>query len=717
MQTKTSTLSLLAVAVLLPLVCFGSGYAQTLASWTFDSVSGNIYYDVSGNGHDAVASGSYIKIITDGLCGKALQCRGQANDNTLNTYDIKVNNSLPDFNLAAFSVEAWAYSYVNLNNPGSFFNQRVIFENTSVGYSGSGIAGGYSLKITELGKILFCWGSSTSGSYGSWANITSDSIMLPHKWYHFVVTWDNTKVVLYINGRVAAQQSGSQTYAVPTKPARIGCEWYYSPSDTSIGVTRQFFNGLIDEVKLFNYALDSQTILQHYSALKPIAERPFKINFGMKNHYCDRNDTAWVPIYLSNYEDWNFCKCKFSIKIDTSKVELLSLDKDSGMVKNWSFTCDQTRPDNVIVTCAGTSDTVKYGEGEFLRCKYRVKPEVLQGDTCFIDVKDIDVDETYHLISALSVPGKVIINQPLILYGDVDGDGSVTVSDARTILSGVIGTIDSVHHPHFTHAVADVSGDGCISSYDAALVSQYSAGMLPELPVMKHSAPGKRVALRKTGTSAISTLSLALVSQSSTDGIKYSITGDNLKGFVAGEFIVSYNSAIADFDTVQIETPLRGATINSGIDKTNKQLPIALTTNDDITNSDSVVALVTITIPSASVFDPTNVFTIASAYLNEGNIPSNVPSGGITSTLPRKNMNNVSMFKNVTYFNHRLNISSKAKSVHVKIYALNGRVIENRFYAKGIVSINTERYPQSVYIYHIWFGNAAVKTGKFLSGK
>lgn len=714
MRKVISTLSMLAVAVQLPFVCFGTVNAQTkpVAYWTFDSIAGNTYFDVSGNGHDAVASGSYIKIITDGLCGKALQCRGQANDNTLNTYDVKVKNSLPDFNLTTFSVEAWAYSYVYMNNPGSFFNQRAIFEHISCC---PGIVGGYSLKILDNGHPFFCWGSPTKGS---WDYVISDSMMLPHKWYHFVVTWDDTKVVFYINNRVAAQKSRSEMYILPTKPARIGCEWYYNSSDTSVGVTRQFFNGLIDELQLYNYALDNLTIQQHYAAYKPIAERPFKINFGMKHHYCDRNDTAWVPIYLSNYEDWNFCNCRFSIKIDTSKIELLSLDKDSGMVKNWSFTYDQTRPDSVIVTCAGTGDTVKYGEGEFLRCKYRVKPAVLEGDTCSIDVKDIDVDETYHLISALSVPGKVIIYQPSILYGDIDGDGCVTVSDARTILSGVTGTIDSVHYPHFTHTVADVSGDGCISSYDAALVSQYSAGMLPDLPVMKSTSLRKNVALRKTGTTAISTLSLALVSQSSTGGTKYSITGDNLKGFVAGEFIVSYNSAIAIFDTAQVETPLRGAVITSGIDKTNELLTIALATNDDITNSDSVVVLATITIPpSASILDPSNVFTIASAYLNEGNIPSNVPSGGITSTLPRKNMNKVSILKNVTYCNHRLNISSNAQSVRVQIYALNGRIIENRYYTTGIVSINTGRYPQSVYIYRVLFGNAEVKTGKFISGK
>jgi hypothetical protein len=691
---------------------------QTVAYWSFDSVSGTTYFDMTGHGYNAVGTGDSIRV-TDGLNGKALECRGSTNTSLTNMFDIKVANSLGNFDFPQFTLEAWVYSYVNLDNPGSFYNQRDIFEYVSCGWEGSGITGGYAMSIMDDGKPFLCW--STSGSGGSWPNVMADSIMLPNRWYHLVGTFASDSVKFYVNGRLAGKRAYSGGYKVSDQQARIGCQYQLTSSTT--GQTRQFFSGKIDELKLYNHVLDSQSVRQKYDILKPVDERPFKINFGMKITYAKPGDTIWVPIYLTNFENWAFCASQFNLRINPSQLSLLTISKDSGMVKNWLLDWNRTLTDSIPVAVAGTSDTVKYGEGEFIRCQYLVKPTVSDGDTCLIKMENIEIDENFHLISALTVPGKVIIKNPQINYGDVTGDGRVTVFDARDILSYVVGMItlpDAVNHPAFTKAVADVSGNKTISSYDAALVFQYSLGMLPDFPVMHQNPLLKKWAAASTSTSEeVAQLSVGLASQSSTDGMKFNITGNNLNGFIAGELAISYNAGVANIDKGLIGTALRGANLQSKIDASTRLIKIAMTTNDDITNSDPVV-LATITLPPNSTSNPAQAFTVETAYLNEGKIQTNVLSGGIVGISQKMKPQGLVRKNPVMFREGILQVNNGVKPVQIQIYSLSGKLIENRIIGKDrdvTARIDMSNYRRGVYVYHVALWSAERLNGTFVVGK
>ncbi len=54
-----------------------------------------------------------------------------------------------------------------------------------------------------------------------------------------------------------------------------------------------------------------------------------------------------------------------------------------------------------------------------------------------------------------------------IVRGDANSDGSVTMADADLILAYILDPTIPI-----SHWAADVSGDGTISAYDAALVMQ-----------------------------------------------------------------------------------------------------------------------------------------------------------------------------------------------------------------------------------------------------
>ena len=68
-----------------------------------------------------------------------------------------------------------------------------------------------------------------------------------------------------------------------------------------------------------------------------------------------------------------------------------------------------------------------------------------------------------------------------VIYGDVNGDANVTSYDAALTLQYSAGLISGWTENQII--AGDVNGDENISSYDAALILQYSAGIIEEFPV------------------------------------------------------------------------------------------------------------------------------------------------------------------------------------------------------------------------------------------
>lgn len=69
--------------------------------------------------------------------------------------------------------------------------------------------------------------------------------------------------------------------------------------------------------------------------------------------------------------------------------------------------------------------------------------------------------------------------QPII-YGDVDGDADVTSYDAALTLQYSAGLTD---FEEWQILAADVDGNGIVQAFDAAIILQYSAGIITEFPV------------------------------------------------------------------------------------------------------------------------------------------------------------------------------------------------------------------------------------------
>ena len=121
---------------------------------------------------------------------------------------------------------------------------------------------GWGLYVNDTS---FGWGVSTDDHNNSLHRIWSDSIEAEKEWHHVVGTYDGATANLYVDGQLAgthynlAQRSGPTLYSdapfVLSKNEDDDDNW--------------IFEGRLQEVRMYNYALDAATIMDHYVTMPP----------------------------------------------------------------------------------------------------------------------------------------------------------------------------------------------------------------------------------------------------------------------------------------------------------------------------------------------------------------------------------------------------------------------------------------------------------------
>lgn len=153
-------------------------------------------------------------------------------------YSLKCNNS-------------WVYNETSSN--GQQFLTMAAWVNPT-DYSGDGIIiGGAYLCINSSGKLyVYCYGRTPEQYF------TGTTIIPTGQWTHIAVTWDDKDCTGYVNG---VQEFKKSHPGIPNSSHHnkkdIGSEYG----------TRRFFNGLIDDVRVYNTCL-SATDIQLLSSAK-----------------------------------------------------------------------------------------------------------------------------------------------------------------------------------------------------------------------------------------------------------------------------------------------------------------------------------------------------------------------------------------------------------------------------------------------------------------
>lgn len=118
-----------------------------------------------------------------------------------------------------------------------------------------------AVRTGTLGlRIAWQFGTSHYTFYG----VVSTSEIPIGQFTHLAGTWDGATLRLYINGVLSAQNTPGAL------PADSGCPFFlggfYNPAPDNCQYVGQFFNGLVDELSVYNRALSGAEIQSIYSA-------------------------------------------------------------------------------------------------------------------------------------------------------------------------------------------------------------------------------------------------------------------------------------------------------------------------------------------------------------------------------------------------------------------------------------------------------------------
>jgi len=557
-----------------------------VARWTFDEGSGDSAYDESGNGnHFRLYNG--VKWV-DGVNGKALQFDGIDDKGLCDHQACQVG-------MASLTIEAviWLDKY-NLGyqwvpilgkwGPGSSEDDAWALDiDRSPPYGGHGVAVG-----------------STS------THVFGKSAMPILRWIHLVYTWDGIKSCIYINGKKTDEATGYPVGAIQNAITELRLGHNTSPD---------YFKGKMDELALYKIALSADSVACRFASLGIPPQKPCDIHFGMRCHFAHARDEIWAPLYITNYENYSLNSCKFSINFDTAIAQFIGFALDSGLIRTWSATVDSSDKGSIHFTLAGEQQSLTYGgEGELIRCKMKLKDNLPDNSSSALNITNIVIDEQNGLFEATSTPGKISTGALQALYGDLDGNSKVDGNDAKKIVDYIVNTQSATgaQAPDFSSTIADVSGNGTVTSYDAALIYQYCVGLMSEFPVSSNSPSPSGLSKKCISGSDIH---LTLVSQTSSSAT-YEITGNNFSGFAAGQFSLLYDPAILNCSAPAIVPMVQLARQSAKQDIQNNKLNIAITINDRI-DSDEDMKLMSITVAKLSNADAGQALRLSDAMANE----------------------------------------------------------------------------------------------------
>ncbi|MBL7186330.1 MAG: LamG domain-containing protein [Phycisphaerae bacterium] len=226
--------------------------AGLIAHWEFDEGSGTIARDSSGKGHDGTLLGD-PQWVTGMIGSGALSFDGT--DGLVEAGD-DASLSLTD----ALTITAWVWVH-DLN---TFY---FLLCKQPSGTAGDNYPGNYEFRTeANTGALQFGHQEAEGEQFTFY---TSDSSIAVEQWHHVAVTVTKGDLVeFYIDGVAAGSSEQSTNFGVLNdEPVRIG--------GRKDGYS--FFNGLLDDIRLYNRALSATQIQKLFEGIPPmftIAEKP-----------------------------------------------------------------------------------------------------------------------------------------------------------------------------------------------------------------------------------------------------------------------------------------------------------------------------------------------------------------------------------------------------------------------------------------------------------
>ena len=196
---------------------------QLVSAYSFNEGSGTTATDLSGNGNNgAISNATWTG---SGKYGSALMFNGT-------TAQITINDSASLHLTTGFTLEAW----VNPTAVSSAWRDVIYKGDDNYYLEATTTAGG----VPGIGQTV---GSSHAETFG----LTT----LPlNTWTHLAATYDGAVQRLYVNGTEVANRAQTGSIVTSLNPLQIGGDSLYG----------QYFSGMIDEIRVYNVALNAAGI-------------------------------------------------------------------------------------------------------------------------------------------------------------------------------------------------------------------------------------------------------------------------------------------------------------------------------------------------------------------------------------------------------------------------------------------------------------------------
>jgi hypothetical protein len=156
------------------------------------------------------------------------------------------------------TVEVWIYPYTNIAAAG------IIHKGVELDYSDEA----YSLQYNNPGQVAFI---ITNNDRKPTYVISNEDALTTGEWHHIVAAWDLTEVYLYIDGALVINRLIYSNGWVSELPSDFAPA-QNSDGELMIGSQIPYsyrFDGIIDDVFIYDRVMDETEVMEHYSALAP----------------------------------------------------------------------------------------------------------------------------------------------------------------------------------------------------------------------------------------------------------------------------------------------------------------------------------------------------------------------------------------------------------------------------------------------------------------
>jgi Concanavalin A-like lectin/glucanases superfamily len=208
--------------------------------YAFESLANGVVTDLAGNsldGHVVAAAGSPSLVNGLSSYGKAVLLTG-ANHQYV---DVPL---LPALDVNTYTLSAWV-RYSGVQNDKTLERWEVLEK-----------ADAYWMNIRTNGLVRVggFYGGCTSAA---WKFFDSTKALPKNTWKNVVTTYDGARLRVFIDGKAAGSLAVSGSTCVSGQPLAIGAK-----NKPSQGLLEAFFDGRLDDVRIYNRALSTTEVSQ-----------------------------------------------------------------------------------------------------------------------------------------------------------------------------------------------------------------------------------------------------------------------------------------------------------------------------------------------------------------------------------------------------------------------------------------------------------------------